>query len=106
MIVEFARLDERPSDTAIWLYAMTAGMAAARPSAVANSWIAFAATGDPNNRSIPTWAPYDLQRRNTMLFDVPSVAVDDPHREEREFMARYASQQDGGNALHRRALED
>lgn len=73
---------------------------------MANSWIAFAATGDPNNRSIPTWAPYDLQRRNTMLFDVPSVAVDDPHREEREFMARYASQQDGGNALHRRALED
>ena len=73
---------------------------------MANSWIAFARTGDPNNASIPKWAPYDLQRRNTMMFDVPSKAVDDPHKAEREFMARYPSQQDGGTALHRRALED
>ncbi len=73
---------------------------------MANSWIAFARTGDPNNASVPRWAPYDLTRRNTMLFDTPSTAVDDPHRDERLFMARYPSQQDGGNALHRRALED
>ena len=73
---------------------------------MANSWIAFARTGDPNNASVPAWAPYDLERRNTMLFDVPSKAVDDPHRDERVFMARYPSQQDGGNALHRRALEE
>jgi para-nitrobenzyl esterase len=73
---------------------------------MANSWIAFARTGDPNNASVPQWAPYDLQRRNTMLFDVPSQAVDDPHHDERLFMSRYPSQQDGGNALHRRALED
>lgn len=73
---------------------------------MANSWIAFARTGDPNHASIPQWAPYDLERRNTMLFDVPSKAVDDPHQDERVFMARYPSQQDGGNALHRRAMED
>jgi para-nitrobenzyl esterase len=73
---------------------------------MANSWIAFARSGDPNNSSVPKWAPYDLVRRNTMLFDVPSQAVDDPQREERVFMARYPSQQEGGNALHRRALED
>jgi para-nitrobenzyl esterase len=73
---------------------------------MANSWIAFARSGDPNNASIPHWAPYDLERRNTMMFDVPSKAVDDPHKEERLFMARYPSQQDGGTALHRRALED
>lgn len=70
---------------------------------MANSWLAFARTGDPNNSSIPTWLPYDLERRNTMMFDVPSRAVDDPHKAEREFMARYPSQQDGGTALHRRA---
>jgi para-nitrobenzyl esterase len=73
---------------------------------MASSWIAFARRGDPNNSSIPTWAPYDLTRCNTLLFDVPSKAVDDPQREERVFMARYPSQQDGGNALHRRAFED
>lgn len=68
---------------------------------MANSWLAYAHTGDPNNASIPRWEPYDLQRRNTMMFDAPSYAEDDPHREERLFMARYASQQDGGVALHR-----
>jgi para-nitrobenzyl esterase len=73
---------------------------------MANSWIAFARSGDPNNSSIPRWAPYDLERRTTMMFDVPSKAVDDPHKQERLFMARYPSQQDGGTALHRRALED
>ena len=40
-----------------------------------------------------------------MMFDVPSTAVDDPHKAEREFMARYPSQQDGGNALHRQAID-
>jgi len=68
---------------------------------MANAWLAFVRNGDPNHSGIPTWTPYDLERRNTMLFDVPSQAVDDPHRAERLFMARYLSQQDGGNALHR-----
>ncbi len=72
---------------------------------MANSWLAFARTGDPNNASVPAWAPYDLARRNTMMFDVPSTAVDDPHEGEREFMARYPSQQDGGVALHRQAMD-
>ena len=72
---------------------------------MAGSWLAFARTGDPNNSAIPKWAPYDLTRRNTMLFDAPSVAVDDPHKAEREFMARYPSQQDGGVALHRQAMD-
>jgi len=73
---------------------------------MANSWLAFSRNGDPNSASVPKWAPYDLTRRNTMLFDVPSTAVDDPHKAEREFMARYPSQQDGGNALHRQAMEE
>lgn len=30
-----------------------------------------------------------------MHFDVPPVAVDDPHRAEREFFARYRTQQAG-----------
>lgn len=72
---------------------------------MAGSWLAFARTGDPNNSAIPKWAPYDLARRNTMMFDTPSAAIDDPHKAEREFMARYPSQQEGGLALHRQAMD-
>ncbi|MGH1471417.1 MAG: carboxylesterase/lipase family protein [Cellvibrionaceae bacterium] len=71
---------------------------------MANSWIAFAKQGDPNNDSIPKWRPYDLKNRLTMMFDVPSYLENDPHKKERLFMADYPSQQDGGNALHRRAM--
>jgi len=71
---------------------------------MANSWIAFAKKGDPNNPSIPTWKPYDLKDRPTMMLDVPSHLENDPFKAEREFMAEYPSQQDGGNALHRRAV--
>jgi para-nitrobenzyl esterase len=73
---------------------------------MSNSWIAFARTGDPNNSSIPVWKPYNLERRPTMMFDVPSRLENDPHKAEREFMARYPSQQDGGLALHRQAMDE
>jgi para-nitrobenzyl esterase len=73
---------------------------------MANSWIAFSRTGDPNNSSIPEWKPYDLDQRPTMMFDVPSRLENDPHKAEREFMARYPSQQDGGIALHRQAMDE
>ncbi len=73
---------------------------------MANAWIAFARSGNPNNPSIPAWAPYDLDRRTIMMFDVPSHAEDDPHRQERLFMERYPSQQGGGLALHRRTALD
>jgi len=36
---------------------------------MAAAWVAFAKTGDPNNASIPHWAPYDAQSRATMVFD-------------------------------------
>jgi para-nitrobenzyl esterase len=74
--------------------------------AMAGAWLAFARTGDPNTPGAPKWAAYDLKRRNTMMFDAPSIAVDDPHKDEREFMARYPSQQDGGIALHRQAIDE
>ena len=74
----------------------------AMADSMANTWIAFARSGDPNNSSIPEWSPYDLQNRNTMLFDDPSRAVNDPHQAEREFLAAYETQQIGGLSLHRR----
>ena len=69
--------------------------------AMSESWLAFARTGDPNNAAVPAWRPYDLDHRTVMHFDVPPVAVDDPHRDERLFMERYESQQARVGVLHR-----
>jgi para-nitrobenzyl esterase len=74
---------------------------AALADAMSESWLAFARTGDPNNGAIGAWAPYDLERRNVMLFDKESTAVDDPHREERLAMTKYPTQQVRGRVLHR-----
>jgi para-nitrobenzyl esterase len=71
-------------------------------SAMSEAWLAFARSGDPNHRGIPRWQPYDLERRPVMLFDTPSRAVNDPHRDERLAMERYPTQQ-LGRTLHRQA---
>jgi len=41
--------------------------------------VAFARSGDPNHDGLPPWAPYDAQRRPTMVFDRQCRVVDD-HR--------------------------
>jgi len=68
--------------------------------AMAQTWISFARTGDPNNDAIPPWRPYDLTDRPVMLFDVPPMLAEDPYADERAFMGRYDSQQ-MGRTLHR-----
>ncbi|WP_082597060.1 carboxylesterase/lipase family protein [Sphingomonas sp. Root241] len=50
---------------------------------MADAFIAFARTGDPNCASIPAWPKYELDRRLTMLFDADTRVVSDPRREER-----------------------
>ncbi|MFN3312624.1 MAG: carboxylesterase/lipase family protein [Hyphomonas sp.] len=69
---------------------------------MAETWLAFAKTGDPNHAGIPAWAPYDLETRPTMMFDLPPTVQQDPHAAERSFMARYETQQVGETAIHRR----
>ncbi|HEU4626724.1 MAG TPA: carboxylesterase/lipase family protein [Steroidobacteraceae bacterium] len=54
---------------------------------MADAFIAFARTGNPNTPSIPTWLPYTLPRRATMVFNVPSQLVDDPRGAERRLFA-------------------
>ncbi|HEU0066352.1 MAG TPA: carboxylesterase/lipase family protein [Sphingomonas sp.] len=51
-------------------------------TALQNSFVAFARTGTA------AWPQYRLDRRTTMLFDIDSLAVDDPRRWERELFAR------------------
>ena len=43
-----------------------------------DTWVQFAASGDPNNAAIPTWRGYAPPARQTMLFDVPPRVVNDP----------------------------
>lgn len=45
--------------------------------AMSTAWVKFAHTGNPG------WDPYTLERRTTMVFDVPSRVVDDPRSAER-----------------------
>lgn len=46
--------------------------------------IQFARQGDPNHAAMPRWEPYDLARRQTLLFDAQSRLADDPRGGERE----------------------
>lgn len=36
---------------------------------IMDAWVAFARTGNPNHSGIPTWRPYNLSDRPTMLFN-------------------------------------
>ncbi|WP_121117707.1 carboxylesterase/lipase family protein [Croceibacterium ferulae] len=54
---------------------------------MADSFIAFARTGDPNTAALPAWPAYDLDRRGTMIFDTTCRIENDPRREERLLFA-------------------
>ena len=56
---------------------------------MADSWIAFARTGDPNNGLVPQWAPYNLETRPVMVLDETPELVNDPRGEQmRQFDGR------------------
>lgn len=50
---------------------------------MADAWIAFARTGNPNTAALPNWPTYDLDDRATMIFDLQPVVVEDPDAKER-----------------------
>jgi para-nitrobenzyl esterase len=60
--------------------------AAALADQVSDAWVAFARTGNPNTPRLPRWPAFDARRRETMVFDTHSMAVDDPIREQRRAM--------------------
>lgn len=60
---------------------------------MAGAWVAFAQSGNPNHAGLPTWLPYNLTDRPTMVFDRQTQLINDPAREERiafEPYPRYA----------------
>jgi para-nitrobenzyl esterase len=54
---------------------------------MSETFIAFARTGDPNNKALPHWTRYTLPNRETMIFDVKSHMENDPRGRERELFA-------------------
>jgi para-nitrobenzyl esterase len=57
--------------------------------------IAFARTGNPNNRQIPRWPVYDLTRRATILFDTAASVANDPRGDERRLFEKVPYVQPG-----------
>jgi len=55
---------------------------------MSEAFLAFARTGDPNCKAIPTWERYGLERRQTMVFNTPSRLVDDPRGAERRLFEK------------------
>jgi para-nitrobenzyl esterase len=52
---------------------------------LASCWAAFAATGDPNNKTIPHWPAYRPPERATLVFDRETTVVNDPRGALRTF---------------------
>jgi para-nitrobenzyl esterase len=56
-------------------------------SRVSRVFIAFAKTGDPNLEGLPSWPQYRLDRRATLIFDLPPSVQNDPRGGERRLFA-------------------
>jgi para-nitrobenzyl esterase len=54
---------------------------------MAESWLAFARSGDPANPAIPEWPAYTVDAPVTMLFDIESRVARDWRRAERDVLA-------------------
>ena len=44
------------------------------------AWVAFATTGNPNTPAMPSWPPYTVERRETMVINTRPRVVNDPGR--------------------------
>jgi para-nitrobenzyl esterase len=60
-----------------------------------DAFIAFARTGSPRTPALPAWAPYSLERRETMLMNVTPQLADDPRGEERKLFTTVPFVQQG-----------
>jgi para-nitrobenzyl esterase len=62
---------------------------------MSEAFLAFARSGNPNNKLIPKWEPYRLPQRQTMVFNVPSHLENDPRGAERRLFAKVPYVQPG-----------
>jgi para-nitrobenzyl esterase len=80
---------DKPGATAI------GPQAQAMADMMSDAFIAFARSGKPASRHLPRWEPYQLARRQTMIFDVPPRMEDDPRGAERRLFAKVPYVQPG-----------
>ena len=66
----------------------THARARAMAARMSNALIALARHGDPNHADIPSWSPYTLPQRQTMVFDDDSSVQNDPRSGERKLYER------------------
>jgi para-nitrobenzyl esterase len=57
---------------------------------IADAWIAFARTGNPNHPALPAWPAYTSDERATMVLDSDCHVARDPDRDARLALARIA----------------
>ena len=55
-------------------------------SRMSGAWTAFARSGNPDHAQLPHWAPFDLPRRATMIFNDDCRLVDDPYGAEQRLL--------------------
>jgi carboxylesterase type B len=62
---------------------------------VSSYWVNFAATGDPNGRNLPKWAPY--QRKDDLALDIgdPVVMIPVPAKAALDFLDRFMERSRG-----------
>jgi para-nitrobenzyl esterase len=54
---------------------------------MSEAFIALARSGNPNHAALPTWTPYSLANRETLVFDWPPRMENDPRGQERALFA-------------------
>ena len=69
--------------------------ALAMSNRMSDALLAFARTGSPNHPGLPVWTPYSLERRETMVLDLPPRMENDPRGDERRFFGRIPYVQPG-----------
>ena len=68
---------------------------------IAGAWAGFAKSGNPNHSGMPSWPAFDVHKRSTMVFDLPSRVVNDPNRDERASLKAYPPSDGRGGARGR-----
>ena len=59
------------------------------------TWLAFARAGNPNNAALPTWQPYGLPERPTMVLNEAPHIRPNPGGNDLEALARFADYRGG-----------
>jgi para-nitrobenzyl esterase len=73
---------DKPGATAIGPEAQTMA------DMMSETFIAFAHAGNPNNKLLPNWKKYSLEKRETMVFDIQPHLENDPREAERKIFEK------------------